>query len=175
MRFRLSGTTIPLILLLYGAAPAQQSSSPPSQQAQSEAKGQPASEASAKKVKKVWTNDNLGVAKEDVSVVGGVGKASKITKDANKADTAYIQNARKQLERLQGQLADITKQMAALKQFSQGEGSGQADRQLHKGYNMQPIEQQMQALEAKHKDTQAQIDALLDEARKKGVQPGDLR
>lgn len=33
----------------------------------------------------------------------------------------------------------------------------------------------MRVLQEKKKDLQAQIDALLDEARKKGVEPGQLR
>jgi hypothetical protein len=46
---------------------------------------------------------------------------------------------------------------------------------LNKSYNQTPVDQQITALQEKKKQTQAKIDALLDEARKKGVEPGQLR
>jgi hypothetical protein len=154
-------------------SPARQDQ-PPDKQSQPE--GQTKTEGDqAKKEKKVWTNDNLNNVKGNVSVVGAATKRSAPGKAANKADSAYIQNARKQLEQLNADLSDMDAQIAALRRFSEGESNGQADRQLHKSYNMQPIDQQIRTLEQKRKDTQSKIDQLLDEARKKGVQPGDLR
>jgi hypothetical protein len=38
-----------------------------------------------------------------------------------------------------------------------------------------PVNQQITSLTDKKKQLEGKIDALLDEARKKGVQPGDLR
>ena len=67
------------------------------------------------------------------------------------------------------------KQIAKLKEFNAGEPLGTDERQLHKGYNMEPVDQQIQALEKKKAEAQAKIDALLDEARKKGIEPGQLR
>jgi hypothetical protein len=37
------------------------------------------------------------------------------------------------------------------------------------------VDQQITSLQDKKKQMEAKIDALLDEARKKGVEPGDLR
>jgi hypothetical protein len=149
---------------------ARQQQSPPPQPQTAE---KPSSTGDdSKKEKKVWTNDNLSDAKGSVSVVGTNSKGSR---SARKPDAAYIENVRKQLGKLRGQLTDIDKQIIELKEFNEGEGSGQADRQLHKGYNMQPVDQQIRALEAKRKEIQAKIDDLLDEARKKGIEPGELR
>jgi hypothetical protein len=46
---------------------------------------------------------------------------------------------------------------------------------LNKSYPREPIEAQTRALQHKKKDRVSKIDALLDEARKKGVEPGQLR
>jgi len=82
---------------------------------------------------------------------------------------------RSKLLKLQGQLQDSEKQLNELKSFEAGEGNGNAARQLHKGYNSEPIPEQMQKLAEKRQQLQGQIDALYDEARKKGILPGQLR
>lgn len=41
-------------------------------------------------------------------------------------------------------------------------------------YEREPIEVQIRALQSKRKDLQAKLDALYDEARKKGVESGEL-
>src|SRR5579883_2881623 len=151
------------------SAPQSNSSTAPATSASSVPKGQSA------KPKKVWTNENLAEASGSVSVVGNSKNAPKEVSIANVADARFIEQARGQLQKLRQEIVEDDKQIAALAAFMAGEGSGQADRQLHKGYNSQPVPQQISALEVKKKNTQAQIDALLDEARKRGVQPGDLR
>lgn len=131
--------------------------------------------APVKKSKKVWTNENMSDATGTISVVGDVhtskGKSSQLTP----ADPAYIAKTKKDLQKLQEQIDDANKQLATLKSFSEGEPVGSGAQEFHKGYNNQPIEQQRVNLEGKKKDLQAKIDALLDEARKKGVEPGQLR
>jgi len=161
-----------LLILVPLAAPGPARPRPISQAP--ETASQPARPSSPEKPeKKVWTNENLPSLRGDVSVVGSTPKNS----PANRTGPTkqYIQQTRKQLEKMKEELADIDKQMAALKKFSEGEGSGEADRELHKRYNSQPVSQQLQALETKRKETLSRIDALLDEARKKGVEPGELR
>ena len=135
-----------------------------------------APDSKTKKPKRVWTNEDLPEARGAVSVVGDTKNAGQPkTQGGNGADAAYVANVKKQLEKLQGQLADADKQIAKLKDFSSGEPVGTNERQFHKGYNSEPIERQVQSLEAKKVQAQAKIDALLDEARKKGVEPGQLR
>lgn len=79
------------------------------------------------------------------------------------------------LDKLTDQLKDADKQIEALKRFQAGESNGDAGRQLHKGYNMTPIPEQIERLERKKSQAQVQIDATYDEARKKGILPGQLR
>jgi hypothetical protein len=165
-------------VILFAAIPsAAQSSDPAARQdpaaAQPQAKP-PSTPVGAKNSKKVWTNENLSDANGPVSVVGDPKNPAKGKSDKT-ADPQYVANARKQLDKLQTDLADTEKQLVALKNFTEGEPSPSAGKQLNKSYNQTPVDQQIAALEEKKKQTQAKIDALLDEARKKGVEPGQLR
>lgn len=135
----------------------------------------PAMAAEAKKPKKIWTNEDVNGLSGPVSVVGnpkGHGKAVSDTKP----DPQYIASVRKQLEKLQSQLDDTDKQLADLKNFSGGKSaSTSGSYQLDKGYNRVPVDQQITNLEAKKNQLEGKIGTLVDEARKRGVQPGDLR
>jgi hypothetical protein len=131
--------------------------------------------ADTKKTKKVWTNEDINGLTGPVSVVGNaknLGKAGSGTK----ADPQYIANTRKELAKLRSQLDDADKQLTELKDFSEGKApTTSGGYQINKGYNREPVDQQITGLQDKKKQLQDKIDALLDEARKKGVQPGDLR
>ena len=132
--------------------------------------------ADSKKPKKVWTNENLSDAGGMVSVVGDNKNKPKTGSAPKAPNDQYIANTKKQLEKLQKQIDDFDKQIADLKNFAAGEPSNNASGiKLNKSYNREPIDVQIHGLEEKKKDLQSQIDALLDEARKKGVEPGQLR
>src|SRR6266850_2231673 len=130
-----------------------------------------------KQPKKTWTNDNLSDAQGAVSVVGDSKAGSKPkAHPAEPADAQYVASVRKQLLKLNAQIADADKQIADLTNFSKGESLTSASGiKLGKGYNREPVEVQIHALRAKKKDFQSKMDALLDEARKRGVEPGQLR
>jgi hypothetical protein len=130
-----------------------------------------------KKPKKVWTNENLSEANGAVSVVGNPKAGAKSPSSPVKSvDAKYIGDTKKQLEKLQGEISDLDKQINQLKNFSAGEpASYSGATKINKSYNRDPVNIQIQELQDKRKQTQAQIDALLDEARKKGVEPGQLR
>ena len=131
--------------------------------------------AETKKPKKVWTNDDVPRSNGAVSVVGDPKNAPKpiFSKPVN---AQYVASVRKQLDKLQEQVADIGKQLVDLKNFSEGEPSTSASgMKLHKSYSSEPIEVQVRALRNKKKDLESKIDALLDEARKKGVESSQLR
>jgi len=146
--------------------------SSPTSPAQSQDSAPP---ADAPKPKKVWTNDNVSGAKGPVSVVGDPNSKPKPA-PPRPANTQYAASVRKQIEKLQAQIDDIDKQLVDLKNFSEGEPPTSASGiKLDKSYNREPIEVQMRSLRNKKKDLQSKIDALLDEARKKGVEPGQLR
>jgi hypothetical protein len=124
----------------------------------------------------VWTNEDLDRAHAGSSAAGETINAGKSRATAgNAADAGCVANLRKQVEKLQGQMMDADKQIAKLKDFNSGEPVGTNQRQLHKSYNSEPTSLQIQALETKKIAMQAKIDALLDEARKKGIEPGQLR
>jgi hypothetical protein len=128
-----------------------------------------------KKPKKVWTNENLSGANGVVSVVGDAKNKPKPA-SSKPANAPYVASVRKQLDKLQGEIADIDKQLVDLKNFSAGEPSTSASGiKLNKSYEREPIEVQMRALQDKKKDLESKVDALLDEARKKGVDSSELR
>jgi len=131
--------------------------------------------ADAKKTKKVWTNEDVKGITDPVSVVGDAKNAPK-GGSQGKADPQYIANVRKQLEKLQSQLNDTETQIADLKDFMSGKApTTSSGYELSKGYNRVPVDQQLSSLEDKRKQLKGKIDDLLDEARKKGVEPGQLR
>ena len=153
------------------AAQSQDSTAPPPQ-ASSQDSTPP---AETKKPKKVWTNEDLPGAKSAVSVVGDSKNKPK-PETPKPANAQYVASIRKQLGKLQGEITDIDKQLVDLKNFSNGEPSTSASGvQLNKSYQREPIEVQMRALQDKKKDLESKVDALLDEARKKGVESSQLR
>ncbi len=131
--------------------------------------------AEAKKPKKVWTNEDIPPATGAVSVVGD-GKSKPQPASSKPANAQYVASVRKQLDKLQGQITDIDKQLVDLKNFSAGEPSTSASGiKLNKNYERAPIEVQIRALQSQKKDLESKIDDLLDEARKKGVDSSQLR
>lgn len=156
-------------------APSQSSSAPPTASTSQTQTTAPTAPADAKKTKKVWTNEDVGSLNGPVSVVGNSKNLGKGGSGA-KADEQYIANTRKELAKLQSQLDDTDKQLTDLKDLSEGKApSTSGGYQFNKGYNRVPVDQQIASLQDKKKQLEAKIDALLDGARKKGVEPGDLR
>ena len=129
----------------------------------------------AKKQKKVWTNDNLGEANGTVSLVGNGEVGTATGAKATKTDASYAAVLRKQLRRLQMQLNDTNKRIEQLNSFNKGESGGSAGMQLHKAYSMESIPDQIRKLQERKKQLEAAIDALLDDARKRAIEPGQLR
>jgi hypothetical protein len=156
------------------------SNSPPASPAPATSPSQPSDPSSPtaadpKKTKKVWTNDEVSGLTGPISVVGNSKNPGKLGTGA-KADPQYIANTKKELAKLRSQLDDADKQLTDLKDFSEGKPPATSGGyQINKGYNREPVDQQIVGLQEKKKQLQDKIDALLDEARKKGVQPGDLR
>jgi hypothetical protein len=130
-----------------------------------------------KKTKKVWTNDNLGdVSGSAISQMGDAKDSSPRSSTAAKPASSQVVAAfRKQLTALQAQLAGVDKQIATLQSFSKGEIPGANGLQLHKAYSTEPVDDQVRKLEEKKKSLAAQMDSVFDAARKRGVEPGQLR
>jgi hypothetical protein len=153
----------------------QDSASSPAPERQSQAAAP--SPAERKKTKKVWTNDNLGeVSASPISQVGDAkDNSSSKSPAAKRVSSQEVAAFRKQLGTLETQLASIEKQIVDLANFSKGQTSGAVGLQLHKRYSTEPVDEQLRKLEEKRKSLSAQMDAVLDDARKKGVEPGQLR
>src|SRR5712671_4231329 len=157
--------SLAVILALFAAvsvaAQSQDSSAPPPQTPSQDSATPP----EAKKPKKVWTNDDVSHSNGAVSVVGDP-KSKPKPISSKPTNTQYAASVRKQLD----------KQLVDLKNFSAGEPSTSASGiKLNKSYEREPIEVQIRALQDKKKDLESKIDALLDEARKKGVESSELR
>lgn len=124
--------------------------------------------------KKVWTNDDVPPAKPSVPAADKRGANYRAT-PSQTADAASVQRIRKGLEKLQAQLDDVNKKLKTYKEFQEGEPVSTAEREINKGINRVPVDQQMAQLQDKKKQLEAQISDLYDEARKKGIDPGQLR
>jgi hypothetical protein len=163
-----------------GCSPGQDPAAPSAATGTPQSSSQPHGDtkpSDLKQPKKTWTNDNLSDAKGAVSVVGDLQGGSKAkAHSARPADAQYVASLRKQLEKLTAQISDADKQIADLTNFAKGGSSTSAGGlKLGKGYNREPVEVQIRAFAEKRKDLQSKMDALLDEARKRGVEPGQLR
>jgi len=166
-----------LALALFLAIPASAQTTAPSAPSPGSKPQDATAPTEAKKAKKVLTNDDLSQTNGKISVVGDAKEQPK-PKPAARATpaTQYIASLRNQLEWLEKQLKDVNKQIIDLKNFNAGEPSTRASGvQLDQRHQREPIEVQIRALEDKKKDLESKIDTLYDEARKRGVEPGDLR
>jgi hypothetical protein len=138
------------------------------------------------KKKKVWTND-------EIATVGGPGSISVVgnTKDpkssrssspemtgeqgANSPKQRQIAQYRERLRQLSNQLEATDKQISDLHNFNATNTSASGGINMNHRYSMTPIDEQLKNLEEKKKQLQAQIGAVEDQARKEGVEPGQLR
>lgn len=136
-----------------------------------------------KKPKKVWTNEEISTVGGTISVVGdsaspNAGSGSSKSGRGASADSPQdkqIEQYRDQLRQLQAQLDSIDKKINDLRNFKADNSSPSGGIDPRHGYSMTPIADQIKQLEEKKKQIQAKIDALEDEARKKGIAPGQLR
>lgn len=143
-------------------------SAPSSPSTTTPASGNPASSAT----KKTWTNDDLPAAKGSA---GDKRNQNARSSASPTVDAATVERIRKNLEKLQAQLDDVNKKLKGYKEFQQGEPVSTGARDMSKGVNRTPVDQQMAQLEDKKKQLEDQIGDLYDEARKRGIDPGQLR
>lgn len=171
----LRSISLPLLALLFAALPAAAQTTDPNAQPPASQPQNPPSSTSAKKSKKVWTNEDVSKSAGAVSVVGDSKEKPKPV-GPRTATPQYIASVRSQLEKLQNQLEDVNKQITDLKNFSDGKPTNIASgTQMDRRYEREPVEVRIRGLQDKKKDLESKIEALYDEARKKGVLPGELR
>ena len=160
-------------------AAAQQTSGTPTTGTDAAKQDSSAKQAPQKpKPKKVWTDDDLSKLKGDVSVVGNTNSSGRKTishSEESPWGTGSAQQYRIRLAQLQAQMDQTDQKITELKNIESGSTSGNSGLQLHDGYNTIPLPDQIKSLEEKKQQIQAQMDALYDEARKNGIEPGDLR
>lgn len=165
----------PVLALFCMALPAAAQTADPNAAKPASQPQDAAATTEAKKPKKVLTNEDLSKSNGKISVVGDA-KGQPKTAAPSAATPQYIASVRQQLEKLQTQIDDINKQLTDLKNVSDGEPSANASGvQLDTSLQRAPVEVRIRSLQNKKKDLQSKLDALLDEARRKGVEPGDLR
>jgi hypothetical protein len=151
--------------------------------ADSQTNAKAATSPEKKKPKKVWTNDELGGVKGDISVVGDGNAYSGAPTSAKSAPSAGPTNAhqrlvdsyRDQIQQYQAQIDAIDKRIAQLKDFKAENTSPSGGINPYQGYDMVPLSDQMKQLEDRKKQLQSRIDDTEVEARKHGVDPGELR
>jgi hypothetical protein len=125
--------------------------------------------------KKVWTNENLSESNGRVSVVGDTRNQKYTMTHTRPADPATVSQIREKLQKLLEQLDNVNQQLTSFKEFQEGEPITKGSDDAKKGYTRMPVNQQMTVLQDKKKKLQSQIDDLLDEARKKGIDSSQLR
>jgi hypothetical protein len=169
------------LLLLCGFLPivclaqdGQAASTPAPIQQPTQAATEPTPTAAAKteKTKKVWTNDDVNGA-GSVSVVGD--KRNQKYTMTKPPDPAAVAKYRNSLQKLQVQLDDVNKQLKLYGDFTEGKDVSAGGRDMSLGYNRSPVDQQTEKLREKKKQLEAQMDGLYEEARKKGIESGQLK
>lgn len=174
----LCSLSVPAFLLFFAALPAAAQTADPSSRPPASQSQNPPASADAKKPKKVLTNEDLSNSNGKISVVGNGqnNPGSKPKAAAPKtANPQYVASVRDQIEKLLKQIVDVDKQITDLKNFKAGEPTTNSSGvQLDKRYEREPVEVQIRALQDKRKDLQSKVDTLYDEARKKGVESGEL-
>src|SRR5260370_5086661 len=164
-------------------------SSPPSQPPDSSA--QPAAPrnssgnsapAKSGNPKKVWTEDALNALKSGVSVVGGRSKSPKTSQkppqDKQAAaslppekDPAWY---RGQLLPLRAQIEQIDAEIRKMKEVQGGKEVSDPGRRYGLRLPMNP-QDRIEVLEKGKPELQTKVDALEHQARRNGLNPGDLR
>ena len=180
-----------LLLLLCGVLPivccAQSgqsaTTSVTNQQSTQTANGQTATAASkTEKAKKVWTNDEVGTLQGTVSVVGtehGADGRTQSTKNAGGTATdprrGKIQRYRAAIAELRKKIDDADRRISQMKNFKAEDSSPSGGINPNGRYIMVPLDEQVKQLEAKKKQLEANIEDLENQARKEGIEPGELR
>jgi hypothetical protein len=134
------------------------------------------------KPKKVWTNEEVATLPGTVSVVGTNGPGERQTQSAQHGNSAAADPRRGKILRYRAAIADLQKKIDAadqkisqLKNFKGNDSSPSGGINPYRGYGMTPVDEQVKQLEAKKKQFLASIEDLEIQARKEGIEPGELR
>jgi cytoskeletal protein RodZ len=162
-------------------SPAATTAQPP---AKDQAGGPAVQGADKKKPKRLWTNDEIKSVKNGVSVLGDTDKsAAQYTyvkeedeeNDGRDLHKQQVEECRSQIRDLRDRIEAVDKRIAQLKDFKAHNTSASGGINMHERYNMVPLADQVKQLEDAKKQLQAQIEDIENEARKNGIEPGELR
>jgi DNA repair exonuclease SbcCD ATPase subunit len=153
------------------------------QQSTQTANGQTSTAAGkTEKTKKVWTNEEVSALQGTVSVVGTERAAEGKTKSSGNNASAAPDPRRGKIQRYRAAIAELRKKIDAadqritqLKNFKADDSSPSGGINPTGRYNMVPLDEQVKQLEAKKKQLEANIEDLENQARKEGIEPGELR
>jgi hypothetical protein len=171
---RLFSLTALFSILAISAFAQSQDNTPTAPAQNAAAPAAPTTNNSSNPPKKVWTNEDLPTGKDGVSVVGD--KRNKPYRSGSQtADSGTVARIKNDLAKLQKQLDDVNSKLKTYKEFQEGEPVSKGERDMSQAYSRTPVDQQMQRLLDKKKQLETQIGDLVDDARKRGIDPGDLR
>lgn len=131
-----------------------------------------------KKAKKVWTNEEVGSLPGTVSVVGSNRPGERETASSgNVADPrrGKILRYRGAIVELRKKIEAADQRIAQYKNFKADDSSPNGGINPNKGYTMVPLNEQVKQLEEKKKQWLANIEELENQAKKEGIEPGELR
>ncbi len=117
-----------------------------------------------KKPKKVWTDEEISSVGGKISIVGEQNSSNRSYRAPDSPRSRESQEAtsyRQRLAPLRRQIDDLDREIQEMKNA--------------KGSVRENIESQVQIREDKRKWIQAQINEIEEEARRRGIPPGDLR
>lgn len=162
-----------------------QSATPPSatQQSTQTASGETSTAAGKTgKTKKVWTNEEVGTLQGTVSVVGTEHKAGEKAKSSGNDAPAATDPRRGKIQRYRAAIAELRKKIDAadqrigqMKNFKAEDSSPSGGINPNGRYTMVPLDEQVKQLEAKKKQWESSIEDLENQARREGIEPGELR
>ena len=177
-----------LLLLLGGVLPAlcraqseQQATPPPaSQPATPAANSQtPPPAGKTEKTRKVWTNDEVGDLRGPVSVVGTKHSVERATQPSQSGAAdgrrGKVQRYRAAIATLRKKIDAVDQQIAQYKNFKADNSSPSGGINPHRGYSMLPPDERVKQLEEKKKQMLTSIEELENQAKKEGIEPGELR
>jgi len=137
------------------------------------------------KKKKIWTNDEIATVggPGSISVVGRANEPKSAEPNSSENTLARGASARQRLitgyrdrlRQLNNQLEATDKQISDLRNFKATNTSSSGGINMNHQYTMTPVEEQVKNLEEKRKQLQTQISAVEEQARKEGIEPGELR
>jgi len=152
--------------------PAPAPASTPNAQASSDSASQPAP-------KKVWTNEDVPVLREDssISTVGKRQNGQRNSANANRPAPATKDGRTyaAQITELQKKLVPINEQIAQLQAGIDGKFTGDGQKSTRPTYaHADDWHAELEKLEKQRDDINARIDSIRDQARRSGVAPNTL-